>query len=309
VTRLQNDNRGCRRLCPHPLLFFLCGLLTASSSALAEDIHNLIDGAPRSWISIGVGSMPSRAFQNYAGSFTKQMTSLSAEIPFAGDSLSEWSMRTSLHTTAAEVSLLPKRVSLFSGVVAVSKRIYDDVQNQYIISCGVGFAFDDQLLDAVRFRFSGIGVGTHSWNQDFALLYGLSYSYVLGRGLILPVAGFHWEASDGVSLRAMLPFSVRLHYRVSERWLFGLKAMLDGDRFQYFNDVNTFSAPQHAYLRLTQLECGPDFVLTVSPLLSLSGEVGVAVARRLWISSDSGDFLSAKINPGGYARATARFSL
>ena len=200
-------------------------------------------------------------------------------------------------------------VSLLSGVVGLSKRIYNDAENQYVVSCGVGFASDGQLLDAVRFRFSGIGIGIHSWNRDFALLYGLSYSYVLGRGFLLPVAGFRWELSDDVSFRTMLPFSFRLCYRANERWSFGLKVMLDGDRFQYFNDGNTFSAPQHAYLRLTQLTCGTDFMLTISPLLSLSGEVGVAVARRLWISSDSRDFLAAKINPGGYMLATARFFL
>lgn len=305
----QNINRRCRRSSLHLLFFSLCGLIAAFSSARAEDVQDFIDGSSHPLISISVGSMPLRTLQNYTGSFAKQMTSLSALIPFAGDPFSRWSMRASLHTAAAEVSLLPERVSLISGTVGISNTIYNDAKNQYILSCGVGFASDDQSLDAVRFRFSGIGIGSHSWNRDFALLYGLSYSYVLGRGLLLPMAGFHWKVSDDVSLRAMLPFSLRLRYRVDERWTFGFKAMLDGDRFQYLNEGNTFSAPQHAYLRLTQLECGPDFVLTVSSLLSLSGEVGVAVARRLWISSDSGDFLSAKINPGGYARATAQFSL
>ena len=305
----QNINRRCRRSGLHLLFFSLCGFLAAFSFVRAEDVQGFADGSSRPRISISVGSMPLRAFQNYTGSFEKEMTSLSTEIPFAGDSLSRWIAHASLHTIAAEVSVLPEPVSLLSGVVGVSNRIYDDAQNQYMLSCGVGFASDDQSLDAVRFRFSGVAIGNHSLNQNFALLYGLSYSYVLGRGLILPMAGFHWKASDDVSLRAMLPFSLRLRYRPSERWSFGLKAMLDGDRFQYFNEGNAFSAPQHAYLRLTQLECGPDFVLTVSPLLSLSGEVGVAVARRLWISSDNDDFLSAKINPGGYARATAQFSL
>ena len=309
MIRLQNENGGCRRICPHPLLFFLCGLFAAFSSARAEDVQDLIDGSSHPRISISVGSMPLRTFQNYTGSFEKQMTSLSVVIPFAGDSFSRWSVRASLHTTAAEVSVLPEQLSLLSGSVGLSNTIYDDAQDHYVVSCGIGFASDDQLLDVIRFRFSGVGIGNHSLNQNFALLYGLSYSYVLGRGLLLPVAGFHWKVSDDVSLRALLPFSLRLRYRVDERWAFGLKAMLDGDRFQYFNEGNAFSAPQHAYLRLTQLECGPDFVLTVSPLLSLSGEVGVAVARRLWISSDSDDFLSAKINPGGYARATAQFSL
>ena len=309
MIQIQKNNGGCRRTGLHPLFFSLCGFLAAFSFAHAEDLQDFIDGSSRPRISISVGSMPLRTFQNYTGSFEKEMTSLSTEIPFAGDSLSRWIAHASLHTIAAEVSVLPESVSLLSGVVGVSNRIYDDAQNQYIISCGIGFASDDQSLDAVRFRFSGVGIGSHSWNRDFALLYGLSYSYVLGRGILLPMAGFHWKVSDDVSLRALLPFSLRLRYRVDERWAFGLKAMLDGDRFQYFNEGNTFSAPQHAYLRLTQLECGPDFVLTVSPLLSLSGEVGVAVARRLWISSDSGDFLSAKINPGGYARATAQFSL
>jgi len=309
VTRLLHGTQGCWHSGRHPRLVLLCGLLAALSSLYAEDIHDLINTGPRSRISISVGSMPSRTFQNYAGTFMKQTTALSVEVPFAGDSLSPWIARASLHTSSARVSLLPDQVSLLSGVVGLSKNIFNDKRDQYLIFCGIGFASDEESLNWVRLRFSGVGIGIHSLDRNFAILYGLSYSYVLGRGVVLPVAGFHWKISDDASLRAMLPFSLRLNYRASERWSFGLKAALDGNRFQYFNEENTFSAPQHAYLRLTQLECGPDFVLTFSPLLSLSGEVGVAIARRLWISSDSGDFLSAKINPGGYARATAHFSL
>jgi hypothetical protein len=293
-------------------LFLSAAMMLLFSPARADEIRDLFDSVGHSQISFGVSSTSRRNTASQPGSFAQRATIVGAAIPFAGtlgENSSLWTIRASLRAATADASILPERVTLFSGRIGISDMIFSGLDDDYFIFGSIGFASDDESMNMVRWRFSGTGLGTHTLRRGLELHYGLVYSYTLGRGLLLPLAGIRWIPSERWTIRAVLPVSLRASYRADERWSFGSGVAVDGDRFQFSNDGEYPAAPRHAYLRLTQVECGLDLNLQFSPLISISGEAGIAVARRLWISSDIGDYFSTHIASGGYGRTTIHFSL
>jgi hypothetical protein len=287
--------------------FLLCPVLLSliGSPALADEYGDMLDSLGRSRIAINVASAPPRDFNNQTGSFRRQQIGASFIAPFAGSRAagsSLWSLHASLHQANAEISFFPKGVQLISGKIGISDNIFSD-GDDYLLLATIGFASSDAVIDRAQWRFSGTGLGTHVVDRQLALHYGLLYSYSLGRGFLLPVAGVRWNPAPRWLVRAILPASLHARYLADSEWSFGAGVELDGDRYQFFNDGDYPAAPDHAYIRMTQIDCGLDANYRISSIFTVTGELGTALARRLWISSGSGDYFSSRIKTGGYLRA------
>ncbi len=293
-------------------LFLACLLVPAA--ARAEEMIGLDLFAPRASVSVQGG--PTKDFKDVPGTFREHGWSADASVPLTGRAASDSDgatghqllARAAFGVASPDVSFLNRQPTLYSGALGLTEILLRPSKNFLLFSAGASFAEDDKTIQHMSPRFTGMGLASYRTESKLIFLYGLGYSYGFGRGLLLPVLGLQWRTEGPWSGSVLLPFSVKVRYRVNQDFRWGLLVGASGDRYRFSNEGSFPGASETLRLRLTQGRAGFDADYRLSKGLSLAGELGVLAGRRFAISDGNTDLVASGIQPSGYLKLSVRQS-
>jgi hypothetical protein len=293
-------------------LFVLPGFLLRTP-ALAQDDFGL--NLTRPHLSVTVGGTPNADLADVPGSYGSRTLATSFAFPIVGASPVEGSalpFRLLGHVEArvanGEIGFLRGTRTLYSATGGVSALFAQKSGDTFLASLGVGLAEDETTLGAPRARVSGLFLEMHRASPSFSLGYGLSYSYLLGAGRLLPAFGVSWQPEPQWRVRLLLPLTASVRYHASDRWTLGFRAGPDGNRFGVANGGSFPGQADSLRIRVRGVKAGLEAATRLDRLVSLRFEGGIAARRTLAIDDGGVQLLSTKVANAPYASLTLGFA-
>jgi Domain of unknown function (DUF6268) len=210
------------------------------------------------------------------------------------------------HTDSAIIPYRSDRRDLYSTDVGVTAVHSLSAENQISWSAGEGFAEDNDTISSPKWRLSARVIAFHRVSEKLTLLYGGAYTFVLGRGRLLPMFGAVWRPNRGTSINVLGPISGRVHHRVGQRLVIGAQAGLRGGQYRVANNQQFSSASDNLLLRVREIRLGGEVGLILGRSLVLSGEAGIATARQVKLADGNTELFSSAVGPRPWASITLR---
>jgi hypothetical protein len=146
------------------------------------------------------------------------------------------------NTDSALVPFTTGRLDLYALEVGVSGVHILNPKNQITWSVGTRFAADSSTISSPKPKLTGRVVAAYRKSDSLTLFYGGSYSFVLGRGKLLPVFGFRWRPRPGTTVSILGPFRGHVQQRVGQRLMVGAQGGLRGNQYHIANNDQFSSA-------------------------------------------------------------------
>jgi hypothetical protein len=212
---------------------------------------------------------------------------------------------------------------LYNGSVNGSLLLISSKPNLHYISIGASFAEEEETVSDPDIRGSAIYFGTYRKSDAWTFIYGGAYSFVYGRGLLLPAFGIIWTPNQHWTLSGVIPFGWRLSQKLGETTFMNYVLWVSGQRYGFEND-GTFTVPAEfrddkVYERVREQHLGAELELGRGRPVSFLAQAGIAVARRLAftpIESHGGGvedvpdaLVDDAIDPAPYLRLSLRIPL
>jgi hypothetical protein len=266
--------------------------------------------------------MPDEDFQNVDGQYGSRNASFLANIPLGSVHIrpqskilaSQWMLTMGGGATNQTLDIVPREPRLYNGLFNVSYLFASHKPNLHYISVGASFAEDqDTISGNLDPRVSALYLGTYHKSDTITFIYGGAYSFVYGRGLLLPAFGLIWTPSATWSLTGAVPFYWRLSQKFNEQFRLNYLLYAAGQRYGFKND-NDFAGTtdDKVYERVREQRLAAEAEYHPARGFTLLLQAGFAVARRLGFStldSSTLDLLDEQIKPAPYARLAFRFPL
>ncbi|HEV8119881.1 MAG TPA: DUF6268 family outer membrane beta-barrel protein [Candidatus Polarisedimenticolia bacterium] len=227
---------------------------------------------------------------------------------------SQWMLTLGGGATDQTLDIVPRQPRLYNGLFNVSYLFASHKPNLHYISAGGSFAEDqDTLSSNLDPRVSALYLGTYRKSDRTTFIYGGAYSFVYGRGLLLPAFGLIWTPNATWSLTGAVPFYWRVSQKFNEQFRLNYLLYAAGQRYGFKND-NDFAGvtDDKVYERVTEQRLAAEAEYHPARGFTLLLQAGVAVARRLGFStldSSTLNLLDEPIKPAPYARLAFRFPL
>jgi hypothetical protein len=281
-------------------------------------------------------TVPKESFSDsdIEGNYKSSNLHLLANIPLGpthfkeGGGLIGWQPMLTLGAGATdqtfEVPGVDRQPRLYDGLLNASVVLLSSKPNLHYISLGTSFAEDEDSVSNPDLRGSALYLGTYKKSQAWTFVYGGVYSFIYGRGLLLPAFGIIWTPNDNWTLSGILPFGWRLSQKLGETTFLNYVLWVSGQRYGFEND-GTFTVPAEfrqdkVYERVREQHVGVEFEMGRGRPVSFLAQAGFAVARKIGFTpidtnNDKGiesspDFLvDEKIDPAPYLRLSLKIPL
>lgn len=289
------------------LVVILLGTLMAASASAQDERWAPLFGPS---LVVSAGGVPTAGLGASSGEYGYRAIAFGAAAPVMGGW--EWDgggisgFRLMVHVRfqaeSAEVPDRPDVRRLFSMEAGVSAIHVLDRDNQITWSAGAGAAEDRETLSSPKPRLVGRVIALHRRSDRLTLLYGGAYTFVLGKGRLLPVFGILWRPLPGTTVSVIGPVSGRVIHRAGQRLVLSAQASLRGN--QYHSVANG----SDAYLRVRELRLGGEVGVLLGRSMALFGEAGVATARRLTMALGATELWSDSAGTQPYVSIGLRVS-
>jgi hypothetical protein len=309
--------------CSHRPLAVLAVALVAGSAGAARaqefDLRLL-----RPMVTVTGTYVPDEDFKDVDGQYGNRNASFLANIPLGSVHIrtgsgakilaSQWMLTMGGGATDQTLDIVARQPRLYNGLFNVSYMFASHKPNLHYISVGGSFAEDEDTISSnFDARVSALYLGTHRKSDTMTFIYGGAYSFVYGRGLLLPAFGLIWTPNETWSLTGAVPFFWRLSQKFNEHFRLNYLLYASGQRYGFRND-NDFAGvtDDKVYERVREQRLAAEAEVHPARGFTLLLQAGVAVARRLGFStldSSTLDLLDEQIKPAPYARLAFRFPL
>ncbi len=268
-------------------------------------------------IRAGYSASSVREFQDVEGTFATGSVTMSGVLPLYQDRVgSDDDVTTYFVLGRARMTLLNEDISFLASPHSVYKPhvgltagITTTEHHLYLLTIAGGFSEDKNTASKPIMRPSGSLLGKYQLDESLAFIYGLSYSYIFDRGLLLPLLGAHASLSNSLKLHLVLPFSFSLEYTETPELHFGISVRASGD--QIHMNAPDFTGGQNAslYLKIAQVQSGISVAAKISGPVWIEGEAGILTARRLALGTLKQNLLSSGIRNSGYSSLQLTYRL
>lgn len=214
--------------------------------------------------------------------------------------------------TSQSFEVVDREPRLYTGLLNGSVLFASSKPNLHYISVGASFAEDEETVNDLELRVSAFYLGSYQKSPSFTWLYGGAYTFIYGRGLLLPAFGLIWKPSDHWSLYGLLPFAWTLSQRFNEHLRLNYMLWASGQQFGFQNDGLFPIADDKVYERVREQHLGVELEWRPGRDFMILTQVGIATARRMAftpIASGADNLLDEAIDPAPYARLAFRILL
>ena len=305
------------RHCLAAIVLFAAAVVTMTP-ALAEDEFEF--KLLRPIVSVSALAEPDADFKDTDGQFKANNFTLSANVPLGGvhvhpggDVLAHQFLLTALVGSGSQtidappLDLTPR---LYNGVLAGSILFGTSKGNLYYGSVGASFAEEDDAEGGPKARPYGLFLGSFRNSHGVMFTYGAAFTYLFGRGLLLPAFGIVWSPNQNWTISGFLPFSWRFSQKLNDKFRMNYLLTAAGQQYRFANDGNFPGQDTTVYESMKESHVGAEIEYHPSHDVTLLGQAGFAVARRLSFANAGEDhFATSDINAAPYVKLTARFAI
>jgi hypothetical protein len=289
-----------------------------ASPALAEDEFEF--KLLRPTVSVSALAEPNADFKDADGQFRANNFTLGANIPLGGvhihtqgDLVAHQFLLTALAGTGSQtidspaLELTPR---LYTGLLAGSILFGTRKGNLYYGSLGASFAEEDDAEGGPQARPYGLFLGSFRNSHGVMFTYGAAFTYLFGRGLLLPAFGVVWSPNPTWTISGFLPFSWRFTQKLNDKFRMNYLLNAAGQQYRFANDGNFPGEDSTVYESMKESHIGAEIEYRPSHDVALLGQAGFAIARRLSFADAGEDhFAVSDINAAPYIKLTARFAI
>jgi Domain of unknown function (DUF6268) len=305
------------RHCLAATLLVAAAALTAAP-ALAEDEFEF--KLLRPTLSVSGLAEPNADFKDSDGQFKMNNLTLGANIPLGGVHVNttgdviahQFLLTTFLGTGSQTIDAPPLDLTprLYTGLLAGSVLFGTRTGNLYYGSVGASFAEEDAAEGGPRARPYGVFLGSYRNSHGVMFTYGAAFTYLFGRGLLLPAFGVVWSPNPTWTISGFLPFSWRFTQKLNDKFRMNYLLNAAGQQYRFANDGNFPGQDSTVYESFKESHAGAEIEYHPTHDVALLGQAGFAVARRLSFANAGEDhFAVSDINAAPYIKLTARFAL
>jgi hypothetical protein len=298
-------------------LVVAAALLTAAP-ARAQDEYEF--KLLRPTVSLSAFAEPNADFKDADGQFRASSFTVGANIPLGGvhlhttgDLLAHQILLTAVGSTGAQtldsppLDLTPR---LYTGLLAGSVLFGTRKANLYYASLGASFAEEDAAPGGPKARPYGLFLGSARNSHGVMFTYGAAFTYLFGRGLLLPAFGVVWSPNPTWTISGFLPFSWRFSQKLNDRFRMNYLLYAAGQQYRFANDGNFPGQDSTVYEHMKESHAGAEIEYHPSHDVVLLGQAGFAIARSVSFANAGEDhFASSDINAAPYIKLSARFAI
>ena len=110
--------------------------------------------------------------------------------------------------------------TLINLKIGLSGIFHNSAKNTFLLAANVFANEDEYTLPDATFRYSGMMLYMRKVNPRFSYRTGLTFTYLFGEPLVLPVLGFKYKTSEKSMLNVTLPFVINWKKQTKVQKLF-----------------------------------------------------------------------------------------
>jgi hypothetical protein len=131
-------------------------------------------------------------------------------------------------------------------------------------------------------QYGGLILTTYKKSQSLSLKFGLYYNKEFFGNYFMPLVGIDWQINPKTNLFGVLPGSMTLDHKTSERFHYGFtfRALTNSYRLQTENACAEGDCTGKNYLRIDDNQLGTFGDVYLSKKIVLTGEAGYTILRR-----------------------------
>jgi hypothetical protein len=266
-------------------------------------------------IGLSLAKVPERSFNDLSGTIRSEWGGINAVVPVfrsmtstdAGISLSQFAITGSVRKNIIDLPLPTSEHDVTTALLGASWMLRTESKQIYSVSGSVGFT-EDKLLSASReLRVKLTALGQYRISDPVKLIYGINYSAIYGRDLLLPLVGINWKPMEDWSGTLVLPFSLSVRYTAGSNAVLRFAVSASGERMNIANDGNFAGGPSVLQMRIRGAKISLSFLGKISDDVHVNIEAGGLSQRNLEILASDATLLSARVKATGYVSAGFRF--
>ncbi len=254
------------------------------------------------------------------GGFTRardrynRTSDISASVPVystKNDTLiTKYSISAAVTSQEEQLPLVPKaflfyEARLSAGAVTVRNKTGE--MNMFRL--GAGVAEEQDSLSDAHPRLNFLWMASRRGRPGITYLYGLSYSYILGRGLLFPAFGFNWKIDEKQDMNFIVPILVRYNYKVSPVLKTSAYSSIFGNQFRFKNQGLYPGYSDTLYFHTVGFKLGTGAEYKLLPALTLGADIAAVLRRDIRIATDSdNDVMAEKTNGDIFFQASCRYN-
>lgn len=176
------------------------------------------------------------------------------------------------------------------------------LRNLYLVSFKTLLMEVIAAIQPTRLRYSGNAFWRHRKNDQFNFTLGLSYSYVYGRNIFLPILGigYHFTKEDVVNV--VLPFNIHYTHLFDRRFSLSVFLKPNGGAYYLQHQLNDSVMITDVLFRQRNFQIGTSLTYKSFTHIVLIPEIGIAGKTHLTL-----DDYTSTTQPSVYVKLGIRY--
>lgn len=176
------------------------------------------------------------------------------------------------------------------------------LRNLYFVNVKTLLMEDLETIHPSRLRYSGNAFWRHRSNDQFNYTLGISYSYVYGRSVVLPVLGFGYHFTKEDVVNVVLPFNIHYTHLFDRRFSLSVFLKPNGGSYYIQQQLNDSVKIADVLFRQRNTQVGISLNYKSYSHFVLIPEIGIAGKTHL-----SFDGVKTTTQPSVYIKLGIRY--
>ena len=296
--------------------FFLLIFCCANLSLRAQKIR-----LARPSIALNSYYFPSSNLIDSTGSYSNENAQLNIYLPVLShfsqkdssnsSSYLQVSATHSVYFSHPQISSLIQSQNLLGAALGLSSFWVKNKKNIFLISFNSLSRNDETTITNPSFRYSGSAFYKRYFTPGFSCHFGMVYSYVIGRAVLLPAFGL--SINTGKRSRLNINFPNKIYFVQKLGKSFFLNAYLKPyGSYNYISNESGYLSPSTYYLRQRENHAGLAGTWKFNSRFLINGDLGFAFNRSFRIAegldNKSKTYYKSKIGNNFYAGIGFKYS-
>ncbi len=288
-------------------------LLTVVPFLSSQEIFDITPGSGT--VGIAFGRIPETDLMSRSGSYESRWFGINASVPLSRSisitegegTLQQFTLNGSLRRNTTEFSLLSGTRMISSGWLGGSWFIVTASKEFYLISGSIGYIGETDPGGTKTPRLRLLALGTLRLSDPLRMMYGATYSALLGRDLLIPLLGIRWKIADDWSSSLLLPASLSVRYRAASTVSISLSFSAAGEKIQTANRGDYPGAASSLQWRTAGVRSMLRTHVALSDAFGLTVDLGSISKRNISLYSGTDMILKEQLMSSRYFSLGLRY--
>ena len=177
----------------------------------------------------------------------------------------------------------------------------------YLVNFNANIYQDNYVSGIGDIRYTGFFMLNYRINKTVSLKGGLSYSFLFGRGIPLPILGAEFHFKSGTEINLLLPYYLNVTQKLGNKSTLSLSFKPDGSVYEFSNKGNFIGYDPLIQLRQTSFKAGLNYAFAFNDNIKIFIEGGIVRHSSVAFSenkiTEKETFFDADVDNGPYGKA------